>query len=51
MREIKIVVDGEEIPLNPFVKEILLNTIEGLLSSLHGTEGTEIEIKIIREKK
>jgi hypothetical protein len=48
MREIKIVIDGEEVPLNPFVKEIVLNTIEGLLSSLHGTEGREVEIRIIR---
>lgn len=50
MERIRIFVDGNEVPLNPFVKEIVVNTIEGLLSSLHGTDGREVEIRIIREK-
>lgn len=39
-------VDGEQIPLNQFVENLLANTLAGMVSSLKETEGEEIEVKI-----
>jgi hypothetical protein len=44
----KLVVNGNELPLTPFPKEILTNTIVGLVSSLKGVgkmDSLKIEIK------
>lgn len=48
--DLKIVVDGEEVPINKFVMEILNGMIVGALSSLKGIRENwkEIEIKITR---
>lgn len=48
--EIKLYVDGVEIPLNDFVKKILSGTIVGAIESLRGVRENwkEIEIKITR---
>ena len=46
-KEISLKVDGEPIPLSPFVKDILIKTIKGMLSSLKGCERSErIEMRI-----
>lgn len=50
MLEIKLVVDGKEIPLNEFVVKILYGTIVGAVTSLRGIKENwkEIEIKLTR---
>jgi hypothetical protein len=47
---VKLVVDGEEIPLNEFVEKILSGTIVGAVTSLRGVkkDWKEIEIKVTR---
>jgi molybdopterin-guanine dinucleotide biosynthesis protein B len=46
-KEISLKVNGEPIPLSPFVKDILIKTIKGMLSSLKGCERSErIEMRI-----
>jgi hypothetical protein len=32
-----LVVDGEEVPLNPFVESFIRNTVMGMVASLRGT--------------
>jgi molybdopterin-guanine dinucleotide biosynthesis protein B len=45
-----LIVDGKTIPVNPFVSDIIKNTIKGIVGTLKGTENPEtISIKI--EKK
>jgi hypothetical protein len=34
--DVKLIVNGNELPLTPFPREILTNTITGLVSSLKG---------------
>lgn len=48
--DIKLYVDGIEIPLNDFVKKILSGTIIGAIESLRGVKENwkEVEIKITR---
>jgi hypothetical protein len=50
MLEVKVLVDGEEIPLNEFVKTILAGTFVGAVTSLRGIrkEWTEIKIEITK---
>lgn len=45
--EVRLVVDGKSVPLNPFVKRALRSTIEGFVSSLKGV--SEHRRKIIIE--
>jgi molybdopterin-guanine dinucleotide biosynthesis protein B len=46
-KEIFLKVDGKQIPLSPFVKDILMKTIKGMVSSLKGCEISErIEMHI-----
>ena len=42
---IKLTVDGKNIPLNEFVKSFFINTINGMLSSLKGADAKK-NIKI-----
>jgi len=44
--EIRVTVDGAELPLNPFVRTIFENTILGLVGSLRGGEGRHRSIVI-----
>jgi hypothetical protein len=46
----KLVVDGEEIPLNEFASKILNGTMVGAVSSLRGVkkDWKEIEIRIAK---
>ncbi|MBB6401297.1 molybdopterin-guanine dinucleotide biosynthesis protein B [Methanococcus maripaludis] len=47
---LKLIVDGKTIPVNPFVSDVIKNTIKGIVGTLKGTENPEtISIKI--EKK
>ncbi|KXA91108.1 hypothetical protein AKJ57_02485, partial [candidate division MSBL1 archaeon SCGC-AAA259A05] len=39
-------IDGKRIPLKPFVKDLISNTITGIVSSLKDTGGNKIEIKV-----
>jgi hypothetical protein len=48
MLEIKLQVDGQEIPLNEFVMQILGGTVVGAVTSLRGIKNDwkQIEIKV-----
>ncbi|MCX8172046.1 MAG: hypothetical protein N3D09_00330 [Archaeoglobaceae archaeon] len=48
--EVRLVVDGEEIELNPFVVKIIGKVVEALATSLKGVEENwkEIEIEVVR---
>ncbi|MEM2766812.1 MAG: hypothetical protein QXQ47_00650 [Candidatus Bathyarchaeia archaeon] len=48
--DVKVFVDGKEIPLNEFVVKILGGTIVGAVTSLKGIKGDwkEIDIKVTR---
>ena len=39
-------IDGEVVPLNPFISSLVSNTIKGMLTSLKGVRGGSIEIDI-----
>lgn len=46
MSKIEISINGKDIDSNPFVEEIITNTIKGMLSPLRGYEKGKIKIKI-----
>lgn len=48
--KMKLVVDGEEIPLNEFVEKILSGTIIGAVTSLSGIkkDWKDIQIEIVK---
>ena len=43
---IEIAVNGEPIPLNPFVRNLVQNTLKGILSSLKGGSSGQVEIRL-----
>ncbi|MFP4005620.1 MAG: molybdopterin-guanine dinucleotide biosynthesis protein B [Candidatus Hadarchaeia archaeon] len=43
---VQLFVDGKRIPMNSFVRNIVSNTIRGLVSSLNNSEGRKIEIRV-----
>jgi len=45
---VSLSVDGRSIPLNPFAQKILEGAIKGMLSSLKGAKGEQIEIKVVK---
>ena len=48
--DVKVILDGKEIEINPFVTSVFGNTISGLVSSLKlDDEPKEIEIKITKK--
>ncbi len=48
---IEVSFDGKEIPMVPFVKEIICNVILGIVKTMRGfTEDAEIRIVIKKEK-
>jgi len=50
MEEISITVNGKEIPLTEFPKNIIIKTILGMLQALKGVENIKtVEIKIKRD--
>jgi hypothetical protein len=48
--EMKLVVDGKEIPLNEFVSKILAGTVVGAVTSLRGIreDWKKIEVEVTR---
>ncbi|MEA3254376.1 MAG: molybdopterin-guanine dinucleotide biosynthesis protein B [Candidatus Altiarchaeota archaeon] len=49
-RDIKVEINGKNIPLNRFLQEMFTNTIYGMVSSLHGVRDiTEINIKVKKD--
>ena len=48
--EMKLLVDGKEIPLNEFVSKILTGTVVGAVTSLRGIreDWTKIEVEITK---
>jgi hypothetical protein len=45
--DVKLVVNGNELPITPFPKEIITNTIIGLVSSLKGVHKIDsLKIKV-----
>lgn len=45
--QVKVFIDGEEIPLVPFVNNIIADTVKGIVSNLRGyKKDGEIVIKI-----
>ena len=49
-RELEIVAGGEKIDLNPFTESIVLNTLVGLLGSLHGVDMNG-EVRVVVKPK
>jgi len=49
--DIVLDVDGERVPMNPFVQKIFIQTIDGMLRALDGikTDPKEIRISIKKE--
>ena len=45
-QDIEIAVNGRAVPLNPFVRNLLRNTLRGMLSSLKGCETGQVEIRL-----
>jgi len=43
---VRLRVDENVIPLNPFVQDLIASTIRGMLSSLKGAKGKEIELTV-----
>jgi len=41
-----LTVDGKRVPINPFVQNLIANMLAGMLSSLKGVRGKEIELKV-----
>lgn len=49
-KTVELKVNGEEIGMQPFVKNILSSTVEGFIKELNGCENAKtIEIKIVEE--
>ena len=49
-QEITLKIDGRDVPMNPFVKNIFTRTILGMVSSLSGVEKpSRIELDIFPE--
>ncbi len=48
--EVEILVDGEQIPINWYVKKVFFNVISSLLSTLKGVDEDwkRVEIKIMK---
>ncbi len=43
---VSLKVDGERVPLKPFVKDLIARTVSGMVSSLKETEGEKIELEV-----
>ena len=47
---VTVEVDGEELPLNPFVQDIFSKTIQGMVASLKDGDGKTIEIRVVKRE-
>jgi len=43
---VSLSVDGRKVPIKPFIKDLLANTISGMISSLKNAEGKKIELEV-----
>lgn len=43
---VSLKIDGKQVPLKPFIKDLIANTISGMVSSLQKTEGDKIELEV-----
>jgi hypothetical protein len=50
-KKITLKVNDREIPLNPFVTDVFLNVINGLVDSLHKVPEEKSKIELIIEKE
>lgn len=41
-------VDGKRVHLNPFIQDLVAGLIDGLLSSLKGAKGEQVELKVVK---
>jgi hypothetical protein len=44
--QVALRVDGRDVPLKPFIQEMLAGAVRGLLTGLRDAEGREIELRI-----
>ncbi|MBI3929577.1 MAG: hypothetical protein HY319_28810 [Armatimonadetes bacterium] len=45
--EVELVVDGQDIPLSPFVRQVLSSTVRGLIAPLRGVERPDrVELRL-----
>jgi hypothetical protein len=50
-KSVTLKVNGQEIPMNPFVKEVFLNVFSGLVNSLDKIPEVKNKIEVIIENK
>ena len=51
-RELELTCDGSRVPMNRFAREIILNTVLGMVRSLKGVDGNaEITLRLGPVKK
>jgi hypothetical protein len=51
-REVRITVDGREVPMNPFVRSMVVNIITAMIDSLKGADSSgRIEITLEEEEQ
>ena len=50
-KKVILKVNNQEIPLNPFVTEVFVNVVEGLVDSLHKVPEEKNKIQLIIEKE
>jgi len=46
--KVTVLVDGRQIPLNAFAQKILSGMVQGMISSLKGAKGEQIEVKVVK---
>ncbi|MFH1821014.1 MAG: molybdopterin-guanine dinucleotide biosynthesis protein B [Methanobacteriota archaeon] len=46
--QVKVTIDGRQIPLNLFAQKILVGAVRGMTSSLKGAKGEQIEVKVVK---
>ncbi len=49
--QVSLKVDGRNVPLKPFIKDLIAKTISGMVSSLRKTEGDKIEIEVKSDER
>ncbi|KXB03075.1 hypothetical protein AKJ45_02610 [candidate division MSBL1 archaeon SCGC-AAA261F19] len=47
---VKLIIDGERVPLNPFVQNLIASTLAGMLSALEGGKGKKIDLEVTRSE-
>lgn len=50
-KKVSLKINGKDIPLNPFVKEVVANVVKGMVDSLDKIPGEREKIEIIIEEE